>query len=93
MHNDNLKRKWIIKSCCDKDIRHRYSWPVTDYKTLVKPEWKDVKTWAISNIKVAYVTMSKREALTEFGGFVYFKIDLLLDIWYVCTVPMATPWF
>lgn len=23
MHNDNLKRKWIIKRCCERDIRHK----------------------------------------------------------------------
>lgn len=35
MHNDNLKRIWIWKKCCDRDTRHRHSWPVIDYKTLV----------------------------------------------------------
>jgi len=76
MHNDNLMRKWIVKRCCDKDIRHRYAWPITDFRSAVQPEWKTVKEWAWTNIKVAYVTMARYEAGLEFFGAVYFKIDL-----------------
>lgn len=37
--------------------------------------------------------MARWEAALEFGGFIWFKIDLLMDIFYVLTTPMAFVWF
>lgn len=93
LHNDNLKRKWIIKKCCKRDLRHRQSWPIFNFKDFIDPDFKDVREWAINNIKVSYVTMSPFSSFLEFQTFLYFKIDLFLDLAYVITTPMAVEWF
>jgi hypothetical protein len=93
IHNDFVKRKWIWLKCCKSDMRHLALWPTTDFRSIVQPEWNVIKDWAVNNIKVSYITMTKYEVFFELAFLILFKLDFLTDLTYVLTVPMASAWF